>query len=127
MEARADAIRALVRERFTAYCSYDHPQWYGRMMMRSLLEPNPSLRTVVEEMMQPENEALKDFFQRCNPRLTDEEAQLWAFSMAGQVAFYVFSEAPILTILGRDRYDTAFLDTAAEHVSQTIVRGLQTG
>ena len=121
---RVSAIRALVRERFKAYCSYDRPAWYGRLMMRSMLEPNPSLRMVVEEMLQPENEALKQFLRRCKPSLSDWEAQLWAFSIAGQVSFYVFSEAPVLTVLGKQQYDTDFLDEAAEHVSRAIIDGL---
>lgn len=121
---KAAAIRALVRERFRAYCSYDRPQWYGRMMMRSMLEPNPSLRTVVEEMLLPENEALKEFYRRCAPSLSEEEAQFWAFSTAGQVAFYVFSEDPILTVLQADHYNTDFLDRAAEHISRGLIKGL---
>lgn len=123
-EGRSRMIEALVKERFTSYLSPDQPRWYGRLFMRSLLDPTPSLERVVKQVMLPEHEALKAVLQRIRPSLTDAEARFWVFSLLGQVAFYVFSEAAIRMVLEEEVYDARFIQAAAKHVTQMMITAL---
>lgn len=123
-ERKAALLRELVRERFTSYFSPARPQWYGRLMIRSMLDPTPSLETVVKQLMFPEHEALVQVFQRINPSLTADAARLWAFSLIGQIGFYVFAESVILMVLNVHRYAQDFLESAANHVSRMIIAAM---
>jgi AcrR family transcriptional regulator len=123
-DGKAQAIRELVFERFRSYFSPSHPHWHARLVMRSMLDPTPSLATVVEQVMLPEHVRLKKVLQRCRPDFSEVEAQMWAFSLIGQIAFYVFGEAAILQALGKDAYDGDFIERAANHVSGVMISAL---
>jgi len=123
-EKTAVAIWRLIKERFSHYLSTDRPSWFGRLLMLSLVYPTTSLEIVTREMMAPENEALTKFIQRCKPDLTSEQAQFWAFSLVGQIAFYVFAEAGILVALDRTAYDDAFLGKAEKHIGDLMLTAL---
>lgn len=123
-ERKAGLLRDLVRERFTSYFSPTRPQWYGRLVIRSMQDPTPSLETVVKQLMFPEHEALVKVFQRVNPALSDDAARLWAFSLIGQIGFYVFGESVILMVLNTRRYEPDFLEKAAAHVARTLIAAM---
>jgi len=57
--------------------------------------------------------------------MSEEEAQLWAFSLTGQIAIYVFSEIPILMLIGKAGYDRDFLAHAADHVTRIMLDALK--
>jgi len=117
-------IYQMVRELFAAYYSSQQPRWFGRLVLRSFLDPTPSLQEVVDQVFEPDHEAIKAIIRRARPSMSDAEADLWAFDLMGRVGFYELCRTPILMILGKREYDQAFLDSAAEHVAHTIIAGL---
>ncbi len=123
-EGQAALIRDIVHERFTSYFSKDRPPWFGRVVMRGMLDPTPSLETVVQQVLIPEHEALREVIQRIKPEIEENAARLWALSLIGQIAFYVFGKFPILKALGKEEYDDAFLEEAAEHAAKTTLNAL---
>jgi len=120
----AEVVRQIVRERFGDYFSPDTPKWHGQLIIRSLTTPSAALSEIVQQNFQPDHEAMIELAQRANPRLSRQEAELWAFSLNGQTAFYVFAEVPILLLHGKDHYDRAFLDAAAEFIARTAIAAL---
>lgn len=117
-------IGDIIRERFSSYFAQDKPSWYGRLVMRSILDPSPSFEAVMKQFFIPEHEALRTILRRFRPSLSDEEAGLWAFSVMAPIAFYAFAEMPILMTLGMDTYSAEFLERAADHVTHTILAAL---
>ncbi len=115
----------IITDRFTTFFSNDDPEWHGKLLMRSLLEPSPSLQRIVDQVFAPEHRALERAISRICPGMTALEAQLMAFSLSGQIAFYVLARTAILIFLGKKNYDTAFLDAAREHVSRIILAGIK--
>lgn len=120
----AQAIYTLVHQWLSAYLSPDEPRWHGRLIMRSLLDATASLKEVVEQVFEPDHEAIKAMILRGKPGMSEEEARLWAFSLTGQIAFYVLCREPILMNLKKDRYDNAFLEAAANHVARMMIVAL---
>ena len=120
----SDLLRRIIAAQFSSFFSPGVPRWCSRIMMRSLQEPNPSLREVVQQVFRPDHEAFVEIIRRCDPRTSRKSAELWAFSIIGLVSFYVFARVPVLMVLGKDRYDRAFLDAAAAHVTAVVVRAL---
>ena len=123
-EGVAKVIYEIVKEVFASFFSPDQPGWYGRLFMRSLLDPTPSLQIVVEQTFRPDHEAIKAIILRARPDMPEEEARFWAFSLVSQIAFYEFCRIPVLMLLQKDRYDAEFLDAAADHVARTMIAAL---
>ncbi|MBP8130996.1 MAG: CerR family C-terminal domain-containing protein [Candidatus Hydrogenedentes bacterium] len=123
-DGAASVVREVVRARFASYFSDTHPSWYRRLVMRSLIEPSAVLQRLMRDVFVPEHAALSRVFRGVNPSLTEEEISLFSFTLTGQIAFFGFAEIPILAILGRDRYDGAFLEAAADHVATSVIAAL---
>lgn len=123
-EGAAEVIREIVKADFAAFYAADQPPWYGRLITRSLLDPTPALRAVVKQIFEPDHEALKVIFMRARPGMTAEDARFWAFALTGQVVFYEFCRAPVLLHLKWEQYDPAFLETAANHVADSVIAAL---
>lgn len=123
-EGAATVIREMVRARFASYFSHSNPPWYRRLLMRSLIEPSTVLQDLVRQVFAPEHAALSRVLRGVNPALTEEQVSLFAFTMTGQIAFFGFAEMPILVILGKEHYDDAFLDAAADHVATSVITAL---
>ncbi|MDQ1256854.1 MAG: TetR/AcrR family transcriptional regulator, regulator of cefoperazone and chloramphenicol, partial [Candidatus Hydrogenedentes bacterium] len=119
-----EVLREIVKDWFVSHFSPAQPLWIGRVLMRSLLDPTPSLRVVVEQIFEPDHDALRAIISRARPDLSEEEARLWAFTVTGQIAFYEFCRTPVLMILGQEQYDPAFLDGVAEHVASLVIAAL---
>jgi AcrR family transcriptional regulator len=120
----AEVIFQIVREEYQILFAPDQPRWYGRVVMRSLLDPTTPLQEVVRDILKPDHEALKEIALRANPAMTEEDARLWALSVVGQVLFYEFARAPLLMILGEEDYAPPFMDQARTHIARMIVAGL---
>lgn len=123
-EGLIEIIHEVVKEHFEAYFSPDHPEWHVKLIFRSFLEPSQPMHVLTEELFKPDQEALRELFHRARPDLTALQTRLWAITLTGQIAMFLFCKAPILTILAKDTYDPEFIEAAARHVAQTTVDAL---
>lgn len=119
-QALADLIYKVVRNHLRAYFSEDVPEWCAQVVMRSLLEPTPALQELIRQFFVPEHNLTKELIRRAKPNAPEEQVELDAFTVVGQVAFFKFGEIPILTLLNKDRYDDAFLEMAARHAAGNV-------
>jgi len=122
--AAAQSIYSTVMERFTSYFSKARPPWHSQLLMQSILKPSEALRTIVEQAFRPDHEELIAMFRKADPTLSDEQAQLWAFSFSAHITFYVLAKTPILMLLDREEYDGPFIEAAADHAAHTIIAAL---
>lgn len=120
----AEALRAIVKEKFTAWFSPEQPAWFGRLVMRSLIDPTTSLQVVAREIFEPNHEAIQAIFQKACPDMPEFKARLWTFSLVGQILFYELARAPIMMLLEMDGYDEDFIKAATEHVAQETIKGV---
>ena len=123
-EGIAEIIAEIVQRKFAAFYSHKQPRWHGRLIMRSLLDPSPSLIAIVEQFFLPDHIDMKKLLKRARPDLTEQRAQLMAFSMMGQIAFYEFARAPVLYLLDRKEYEEGFLEAAARHTALMMITAL---
>jgi AcrR family transcriptional regulator len=123
-EKAAVRLRQFITERFQTLLSSHLPHWYGPFLVRSLQAPTPALQDAMNDVLEPDHDALETLVACCNPSLSTSEAHLWAFSILGMITFYVFAEVPIRMVMRVDRYDPEFVDAAAEHVACAVLRGL---
>ncbi|MBN2312206.1 MAG: CerR family C-terminal domain-containing protein [Candidatus Hydrogenedentes bacterium] len=123
-EGIAGIVADIVEGRFATYLSSGNPTWFGQLMLRAMLEPSESLQSVVEQFFKPDLDAYKAIMIRALPRLSDQEAEFMAYSLVGQVAFYVFARTPILVAHGKQEYDASYLRDASRHVTKVMLNAL---
>ena len=117
-QAMADAVDAFIHGTFRDFRAIEEPRWRTRLILRSMLDPSPSMEPVVKASLEPDIAALSAFARAARPQMGECEAEFWALSFMGQLAFYVLARPAILTHKGWDAYAPAFLEAAAEHMSR---------
>lgn len=123
-EGQIEAIRGIVAEKFRVIFAEDTPGWFWPLMLRSLLEPSPSLVEVVENVFKPEHEAITRIVRHIKPEMDEATAHLWGFLMFGAIAIYVFARAPILMLLEQQDYSKEFLNSVSDFVSNALLASL---
>jgi len=116
-QAMADALARLVAHRVSVYLSPEEALWPSRIAIRCLLDPRPAFESIIDEFLEPEHKALRDTIRALNPRWSETKARLWAFSVIGEIAFYIFARVPLLRVMSRDAYDKAFLEELSRHIA----------
>ncbi|MGA1825597.1 MAG: CerR family C-terminal domain-containing protein [bacterium] len=120
----AESLYTYIKEKFVSLFASGQSSWYSKLIIRSLLEPTPSLQSTVDQIFLPTMESLITIIQRADPNMTKEKARLWAFSIEGEIAFYGICKVPILLILRKKEYDNEFIDAAADHVARSSLTAL---
>ncbi len=123
-EGMAEAVCRLIHDRFEAFFPLNEPEWWTRLVMRSLLEPTSQVETVMRQVMLPEHAAKVEILQRFNPSLSEKEAQMWALSLDSQIVIYIFVKYPILLALEMDQYSREFLIDAERHACRVMLGAL---
>lgn len=120
-----EIIRKLIGERIQNYLSDKYPAWYSRLLLRSLIEPPPKCEDIIFQTFIPEFNALVEVLMRCNPANTLAKCRFWAFSILGEISFYVFAEPGIKLALNiAEKYTQKFLSQLQEHITSLILKGL---
>lgn len=120
-----EIIKKLIEERIQNYLSEKYPRWYAKLLLRSLVEPPPKYENIIFQTFIPELNALAEVLAKCNPQNSLEKCKFWAFSMLGEICFYVFAEPGIKLALNiKDKYSKKFLSQLQQHITSLILKGL---
>lgn len=120
-----EIISKLIEERIQNYLSDKYPAWYSRLLLRGLIEPHPKYENVIYQTFIPELDILVEILKKCSPVNTLEKCRFWAFSILGEITFYVFAEPGIrLALNTTGKYTQKFLSQLQEHITSLILKGL---
>lgn len=121
----AEAIYRIVQEYVQHYFTGIRPRWHGRLFMRILLHPTPAIWKIVEELVLPDFDMIREVLRCCRPGMSVREAELWKDSLIGQLTHYIFAEEFMMMTPDRAPFDTEFQKTLLNHISTVLIRGLQ--
>ncbi|HDP36226.1 MAG TPA: TetR/AcrR family transcriptional regulator [Candidatus Hydrogenedentes bacterium] len=122
----AEAVYRVIEEHIQQYFTGIHPRWYGRIFMRILLQPTPAIWEIMEELLMPNLNCLREVLHCCRPGMSESEAELWADTLMGQLAHYIFAEDFMLIIpKHRKLHDVSYQKDILRHVARVMIRGLQ--
>lgn len=121
----AEAIFQVVEEHCQQYFSSLHPNWYGRLFMRILLQPTPAISEVMKETVIPQYYSVRDVIRCCRPEMKVNEAELWTDSLMSQLTNYIFAEDLLLLFPEPRVITSAFQLQILRHVSRVLIRGLE--
>ncbi|AQQ09982.1 putative DNA-binding transcriptional regulator [Sedimentisphaera cyanobacteriorum] len=109
-DSQAKMIRKLVRRNIDNMFRSENPVWHSRAVFQ-VLQTEWRLKDIVQrEMIDPELTALKAFFKKVKPSLTDEKAFQHALLMGIPVYFHADYSKSIKDKLGKDEYSEEYLN-----------------
>ncbi|HOK08211.1 MAG TPA: CerR family C-terminal domain-containing protein [Candidatus Hydrogenedens sp.] len=125
-KTKCQIIQNLIKERVQNYLSDKYPMWYAKLLLRSLIEPPTMFETVISNTFIPELNALVEVIAKCVPEIDKEKCKFWAFSILGEISFYVFAEPGIKMSLGltEKKYNSKILEQLQNHITGLILKGL---
>jgi AcrR family transcriptional regulator len=116
---KAAAKRELVSyisERCKFLLSDRAPTWYGRLIVRAGFEMSFTEAQNGLEFYKPDFDYLEKLAIRLKPDLKADRARLWAYSVVGQIFFYVFGRDMILLAGNKTSFDAATIKKVARHI-----------
>lgn len=114
----AEELQIYINERCNFLFSSKTPSWYGKLIVRSGFEMPAPARQAGIEFYKPDFDYLESMARRVNPALSPEKARYWAYSVVGQVFFYVFGREMILEVNQIRGFDAAKIKNIASHISE---------
>ncbi len=100
------------------------PGVYGRLMQREMTDPSEAMPVIVEEFIAPMTREMEDILERLTPGLERTTLQRCAFSIVGQVLFYLSAMPAVLQVLRLQRYTARLTADLVDHVTAFSLGGL---
>ncbi len=88
-------LAAYVKQRCGFLLSSKTPSWYGRLIIRAVFAEPSSVEEMGVEFISPDFLMLENLAIELNPQLSLAQAKLWAYSVVGQIFFYILGKSVI--------------------------------
>jgi AcrR family transcriptional regulator len=121
-----ERLRTFVRGLLQHIFGEDRPAWAVRLMTHELAQPTPLLDGVVDQMIRPRQEALRELIGSIIDRPRDDHrTRLCAQSVMGQVVVYAHGREVIKRLWPQLKFTPASLDEIADHIAAFSYCALQ--
>jgi AcrR family transcriptional regulator len=119
-------LRAAVSALLSCVFDSERPAWYGKLMIREMVEPTPVLDSLVETNFRPLYEALHDIVDRLSAgRLKRPALGRCVRSLIAQCAYYHHARAVVTRLEPKLRFDAAEIARLADHIVDFTIGGIQ--
>lgn len=116
-----------VSERTRFLLSSTTPQWYGRLIVHAILGVPSEVHKISAELFSPDFDYLTDLALHYNTSIESSEARRWAYSVVGQIFFYVFGRNVILLANNLSSYSEDYIDAVSKQISEIALQWLKIG
>jgi AcrR family transcriptional regulator len=117
--APADKLRAFVGSFLLRIFDSEPTAWFGKMMLREMIEPTGALDSLLEERMRPMADQLRVIVAEilgCSPN--DESVRLCSLSVVSQCVFYHHCRRVVARLFPEQRLDAAAVEPLADHITR---------
>ena len=114
-----DKLRAFVRSFLLRIFDSEPTAWFGKMMLREMIEPTGALDSLLEERMRPMADQLRGIVAEilgCSP--DDESARLCSLSVVSQCVFYHHCRRVVARLFPEQRLDATAIEPLADHITR---------
>lgn len=118
-------LNRFILERCQFLLSNRAPIWYGKLIVRAGFEMSFSEDQSGIEFFKPDFDYLENLAIRIKTGLKPAKARLWAYSVVGQIFFYVFGRDMILIANDKAAFDAKTIKEVAEHIGEMAAGWLQ--
>jgi AcrR family transcriptional regulator len=113
-----DALREAVRARLRSLSAQKRPDWHFLIATREFVQPTPAMSEVIEEVMRPIYDRLREVVGGIMGLPPDhEQTRLCTHSIMGQLMHYVLSGKVIQALWPEMRMTPEQLEGIADHVA----------
>ncbi len=98
------------------------PEWYGKLIVRAGFEMSLNHENI--ELYKPDFDYLESLAGLINPEIDAASARWWAYSVVGQIFFYVFGREMILLANNQSGFEPETIDAIAKHIYTLSAGGL---
>ncbi len=88
--------------------------WYGKLVVRAGFEMSLNIKDI--EFYKPDFDYLEHLATRIKSTLTPQEAKYWAYSVVGQIFFYVYGRDMILLANQQSAFTAKAIRAIAGHI-----------
>lgn len=88
--------------------------WYGKLVVRAGFEMSLNIKDI--EFYKPDFDYLEHLATSIKPVLTPQEAKYWAYSVVGQIFFYVYGRDMILLANQQSAFTAQAIRAIAGHI-----------
>lgn len=113
-----DELQRYIFERCNFLLGSKSKIWYGRLIVRAGFEMPFSEGQSGIEFYKPDFDYLESIAKRFNPDISGNQARLWAYSVVGQIFFYVFGRDMILLANNLGNFDAQMVREIAKHITR---------
>lgn len=119
-------LDSYIIERCQFLLSNKAPAWYGKLIVRAGFEMPFSEDQSGLEFFKPDFDYLENLAMHIRKDLGAAQARLWAYSVVGQIFFYVFGRDMILLANKQTTFDAKAIKKIAKHIREMATGWLQT-
>jgi len=115
----ADKLHAFVRSFLLRIFDAGPTAWFGKMMLREMIEPTEALDSLLEERMRPMANQLRGMVTEilgCPPN--DERTRLCSLSIVSQCVFYHHCRRVVARLFPEQPLDATAVDKLADHITR---------
>ena len=114
-----DKLRAFVRSFLLRIFDSEPTAWFGKMMLREMIEPTGALDSLLEERMQPMADQLRGIVAEILGGLpNDEQARLCSLSVVSQCVFYHHCRQVVARLFPEQPLDATAVEPLADHITR---------
>lgn len=113
-----DKLRAFIHSFLLRIFDNEPTAWFGKMMLREMIEPTDALDSLLEERMRPMADQIRGIVAEilgCAPG--DERARLCSLSVVSQCVFYHHCRRVVARLFPEQRLDAAAVEPLADHIT----------
>ena len=93
--------------------------WFGKMMLREMIEPTAALASLLKERIQPMADQLRNIVAEILGGLpTDENVRLCSLSIVSQCVFYHHCREVVTRLFPEQRLDVTAVEPLADHITR---------
>jgi|SRR5208283_1789016 len=114
-----DKLRAFVRSFLLRIFDSEPTAWFGKMMLREMIEPTGALDSLLEERMRPMADQIRGIVAEIlDSSPDDENARLCSLSVVSQCVFYHHCRRVVARLFPEQRLDATAIEPLADHITR---------
>lgn len=114
-----DKLRAFVRSFLLRIFDSEPTAWFGKMMLREMIEPTGALDSLLEERMRPMADQLRGIVAEIlGGSPSDDRTRLCSLSVVSQCVFYHHCRRVVTRMFPEQRLDATAVEPLADHITQ---------
>ena len=119
-------LRGFVRKLLQQIYGEDRPAWPVRLMTHELAQPTPAFDGVVDQVMRPKHDAIRNLVAGVIGRPADDrQTRLCAQSVMGQIIVYAHGREVLKRLWPDLQFTPETLDEIADHIAAFSCAGLK--